>query len=53
MAVYSAGAAEHLASQHPHGTALSDHTEQAEILKAILGSFQGSHRCSKVTQFLW
>lgn len=53
MAVYSAGAAEHLASQNPRGTALSDHSEQAQVLKVILGSFQGSPRCSKVMQFLW
>lgn len=29
MAIYSAGAAEQLASRNAHGTALSDHTEQA------------------------
>lgn len=46
MAIYSVGAAEHLESQSPHGTALSEHTEQAHILKVILGGFQGSHRCS-------
>lgn len=46
MAIYSVGAAEHLALQTPHGTALSEHTEQAHILKVILGSFQGSHSCS-------
>lgn len=40
MAIYSAGAAEQLASRNPHGTALSDHTEQAHP-SGYPGKFSG------------
>lgn len=58
MATYSAGAAEYLASQNPHGTALSEHTEQAHILREVFrghtgavklhNSFGNSH-CTELT----
>lgn len=41
MANYGVGAAEYLASRNPHGTALSEHTEQAHILRVMLGVFRG------------
>lgn len=54
MATFGVGAAEYLAPQNPHGTALSDHTEQAHILRGHTGavklhnSFGNSH-CTELT----